>query len=62
MSSYFFFFGLDANDMTVMERLQTTVQAAAQEGHKLHMASLKKGVSGALKEHMAGHTTPLVQD
>jgi len=38
------------------------VKAAAAEGHKLHMASLSKGVGNVLKAHVAGHTTPLVQE
>jgi hypothetical protein len=46
----------------VIREGKTTVQDAAKEGHRLHMASLKNGVSGALKQHLAGHTTPLVQD
>lgn len=41
---------------------KTTVQAAAKEGHKVHMASLKKGPAGALKQHLSGHTTPHIQD
>jgi len=42
---------------------ESTVQAAAGEGHKLHKASLSKGALGnVVKNHLAGHTTPLVQD